>query len=244
VRNFRFYAVFRTTMEYGVLRDSEKIGSISHPPPRGERFGLAGRTWEVVDIDEKALLVYAREVKGGVPARWRGSAGEVHTRILQRMRQVLVEDTVYSYLQPRARDRLQQARSLARRLGLNQRAVLDGGGDRLYVLPWRGSRETTTLRRALSIVLFGSPVSTRVAGRSPYYLTVKDPGVGERGLAGVLQEISAREYRMGDLLAPDEEPFRDKYDNFLPRDLLRLAYFHDRLDISSLKRPLSGLASA
>ncbi len=244
VRDFRFYAVFQSSVEYDVVQEARKIGSISHPPPRGERFGLAGRTWEVTDIDEKSLLVYAREVKGGVPAHWRGSAGEVHTRVLQRMRQVLTEDMAYPYLQPRACERLEQARALAGRLGLSQRAVLDGGGDRRYLLPWRGSRQTRTLRRALSSALFGTPVSPRVAGRNPYYLTLKDPGVDERGLTAILQEVATRQYGMEELLSSGETPLPDKYDRYLPAGLLRLAYFHDRLDISSLRRMLSGLPSA
>lgn len=38
---------------------------------------------------------------------WPGDYGEIHTRILERMRQVLCEDTLYPYLKPMAAQRLE-----------------------------------------------------------------------------------------------------------------------------------------
>ena len=62
VRNFRFYAVFPDNEEFSVKCDSEEIGSITTPPPPGDRFALAGRTWEVVEIDMKRKTVHAKQV--------------------------------------------------------------------------------------------------------------------------------------------------------------------------------------
>jgi len=64
VRNFRFYAVFADNEEYAVLAEGREIGSIMNPPPAGEKFALAGRAWEVVEVDDRTRRVFARQVEG------------------------------------------------------------------------------------------------------------------------------------------------------------------------------------
>lgn len=100
VRNFRFYSVFPDNEEFAVRDESKEIGSILSPPPKGERFALAGRTWEVMEIDLKRRTVYARPIKGKVRTTWNGGGGAIHSKILQRMKLALEEDIIYSYLQP------------------------------------------------------------------------------------------------------------------------------------------------
>ncbi|EGW41859.1 ATP-dependent helicase domain protein [Desulfosporosinus sp. OT] len=114
VRNFRFYSVFPDNEEFAVRDESKEVGSILSPPPQGERFALAGRTWEVMEIDLKRKTVYAKQVKGKVRTVWNGGGGSIHSKILQRMKRVLKEDITYSYLQPGAVKRLCEARDLVR----------------------------------------------------------------------------------------------------------------------------------
>lgn len=233
VRDFRFYAVFPDNEEYTVKEKSTEIGSITIPPPPGERFGLAGRTWEVVEIDPKRKVVYAARVKGKVAAVWYGGAGEIHTRILKRMREILFEDTEYAYLQPGACERLKQARILAGHALLDREIIVPLGGNSYCILPWLGTIGFRTLERCLSQPVFSE------------CLTIKDPCMPYFMIIdlrkGKPSEITNQIISFEDtvpaisLMKPDEAPQLQKYDQFVPPNLLREAYCSDYLDLGELR---------
>ena len=106
LKSFKFYAVFKDSEDYTVRCGSDEIGTITTPPPVGDRFALAGRVWEVEELDIPHKLIYVKGVLGKMEVSWPGDYGEIHTRILERMKQVLLEDTVYPYLKPNAAERL------------------------------------------------------------------------------------------------------------------------------------------
>lgn len=109
LNSFKFYAVFKDSEDYTVRCESDEIGTITTPPPVGDRFALAGRVWEVEELDIPRKLIYVKQVPGKMEISWPGDYGEINTRILKRMRQVLAEETVYPYLKENARQRLEVA---------------------------------------------------------------------------------------------------------------------------------------
>ena len=46
INSFKFYAVFKDSEDYTVRSGSDEIGTITTPPPVGDRFALAGRVWD------------------------------------------------------------------------------------------------------------------------------------------------------------------------------------------------------
>ncbi len=233
VGNFRFYAVFPDNEEYTVRDESREIGSILTPPPQGERFALAGRTWEVLEVDIKRKTVYARQVKGRVRTSWTGGGGSIHSKVTRRMKQVLAEDYVYPYLQPGAAERLSQARELARKTGLLQSDIVSLGGNGYVVFPWLGTVAYRTLDRCLRLRgkdLFGI---RNVNGLSPYFLTF---GLeGRREAADVFRELMERTGDVEQLVGEKEAPVIEKYDEFIPPPLLRKAFIHDYLDLEEVR---------
>jgi len=239
VRNFRFYAVFPDNEEYAVREESREIGSIAMAPPPGERFGLAGRTWEVVEIDEKRRLIWAKPVGGKVPACWTGDGPNIHSRILERMRDVLLEDTVYPYLQSRARERLASARALVRSAGLMRRNILSLGGNALCIFPWMGSIAFGTLVRALHHTQDDPGEGLRPGGKAPYFLTVQMASSDPDALSKQLRALCDTPLVADDLVGADEAPKLAKYDEFVPPDLLRKALASDWLDVAEMKRSIA-----
>ena len=59
---------------------------------------------------------------------WPGDYREIHTRMLERMKQGLEEDTVYPYLKKNARKRLDVARRVARNTGMLKKSIVHLGG--------------------------------------------------------------------------------------------------------------------
>jgi len=238
VRNFRFYAVFKDDDEYAVFADAAEIGSIMYPPPPGERFALAGRTWEVIDIDLKRHVVSAKRVQGRASSSWLGGGAEVNARIIRRIRQALIEDCEYGYLQAGARARLGEARQLARASQLCNRPVLSLGGNLYCILPWLGTAGCRTLERFLRFVCSSS--FSRVSGTSPYFLRFEtNVSDGSQILRTLIE--NSKHFSPEDLLGANETSQFDKYDEFVPPRLLREAFFNDHLDTEALGRFLKEL---
>lgn len=235
VRNFRFYAVFPDNEEFAVKAESREIGSIITPPPPGERFGLAGRTWEVLEIDLKRKTVFVRRVKGKAKVNWSGGGGDIHTRILARMRQALLEDKeIYRYLQQGAISRLQEARQLARQSGLERSNILPLGGDSYCIFPWVGSVGCRTLERYLHTCCQNSLGINTVTGLPPYYLRIRTSKSGSKEIAQEIAALSRRNITEDDLIKDEEAPQLQKYDDFVPNHLLRKAFAADYLNVREL----------
>lgn len=246
VRDFRFYAVFPDNEEYLVRDETREIGSIVLPPPPGERFALAGRTWECLEIDLQRRTVFVRMVKGAAEAAWQGSGGAIHRRVLERMRRVLLEETMYPYLQVGAARRLTEARRLAKTVELERRHVFPLGGNLFCVIPWMGSVEYRTLDRYFRHMTqnpaqFVEPVRIgAISGLSPYYFMVRLHEGDAAALLRAIVSLVTSEVDIDSLLGEDEAPQLQKYDEFIPRNLLRKAFAVDYLDVLGLKALVEG----
>ncbi|MGO4729440.1 DEAD/DEAH box helicase [Paenibacillus sp. 2KB_22] len=237
VNNYRFYAVFKDDEEHKVLNGSEEIGSITTVPPPGYCFSLAGKLWKVEEVDHKHKAVYVKSAKGKVDTLWLGAGGDIHTSVVQKMREVLSDSVIYPYLSPQAVNRLERARRLARESGLLKQVVIPAGGDSMYVLPWVGSKSFRTLERLMKHNLSKKLALRSVVPMEPYYFVVSGK-VDERTLlAEIMSECRTAEDASA-LLAEDEAPYLGKYDEFVAPPLIREAFAVDGLDLEGLKAGL------
>lgn len=245
LRSFQFYAVFKDSEDFTVRATgeggaAEEIGTITTPPPVGDRFALGGRVWEVDELDIQRKLLYVHPIAGKMEVSWPGDAGEIHTKILQRMREVLREDTVYPYLKENAAHRLAVARHLARNTGICDHSLVHIGGSSWCLFPWLGTRGFRTLRRILT-------ANARELGISGIeydgccYLKFHLEGDGRR-LVQQLAGIAQRGVEAQALVFPSEMPVFDKFDALLPPTLLRSAYAADRLSPEEAVQCMEALA--
>ncbi|MBE6602428.1 MAG: DEAD/DEAH box helicase [Ruminococcaceae bacterium] len=236
LRSFKFYAVFKDSEDYTVRCGSDEIGTITTPPPVGDRFALAGRVWEVEELDIAHRLIYVKSVEGKMEVSWPGDYGEVHTRILERMRQVLSEDTVYPYLKPNAQKRLEVARHVARNTGMLSHSLVHLGGYSWCLFPWLGTRAFRAMRKIIASKSQSFGI-TGVEYEGCYYITFKMSRGNDYELISTLAE-EARTDRISAhaLVSGGEVPVFEKYDDYVPADLLRHAYAVDKIDAESAKR--------
>lgn len=238
VRKFNFYTVFTNNVEYTVREETTEIGSIIMPPPTGNQFALAGRTWQVLEIDAKRKTVFVKRAEGIANTSWRGGSGNIHTKILQRMKQVVVENIEYPYLQNNAKERLRTARQLAKVSGLDQHYILPLEGNACCILPWAGTVAYRTLGRVMNVLVRSSLDIKSIGGTSPYFLTIKFGKSCIQELEQKLTNLCKKELTNEDLVALGEAPKLQKYDEFIPNNLLRRAFASDYLDVSELQQAL------
>ncbi|MEH2070180.1 MAG: DEAD/DEAH box helicase [Nostoc sp.] len=239
VRKFQFYAVFAEQQEYIVKYGTTEIGSIAAPIPVGNQFALAGRSWEVVEVDFKKRAIVVKQAEGKATIYWRGSGGTVHTRVLQRMQQVLFEDIEYSYLQKNAIQRLQTVRQLVRQVGLEKQNILQLEKGKCCIFPWLGTVGYRTLERLLNSFCRESLEITSIGGVSPYYLIIKLGKNKFNYLSRKITSLCEQRISAEDLVSSSEAPEIQKYDKFIPHPLLRKAFINDYLDMGELRQEVA-----
>jgi ATP-dependent Lhr-like helicase len=243
-RNFKFYAIFPDAEDYVVKRDGKAIGSIVVPPSEGDRISLAGRVWEVLEVDaKKKVIAVQASQKTATSSSWRGSAGEIHTRVLQRMRQILLETTHYSYLQEGAQKRLQLAREMARNSGLLNHPIVLLDEELCCIFPWAGTTAFRTLERFLRFYCKGALGLKSIKTRSPYFIIIRlgkckleslESELRSFGAAWSESQLDSKTINTDELLDPDEVPKLQKYDELVPPDLLRKSFIVDYLNLQEL----------
>ena len=233
--SFKFYAVFQENEEYSVRWDSQELGTIVKPPPVGDRIAIAGRTWVVEEVDVKHHQVYCSPIKGRVPAYFGDVAGDIHTHILERMRQVLREDKEYFYLLKNAKARLLTARRQARAAGMDRNYLVPLGGKMYCLFPWLGSYAFLALERFLRLRCAKRAGLRGFNSVRPYYIQFTIDAEPEEFFEILREEIEKPLDPM-ELLYPKEVPVFDKYDDLLPEELVRKGFAYGVLDVEEMKK--------
>ena len=237
INSFKFYGVFQENEEYTVRSESQELGTVVLPPPVGEKLAIAGHVWEVLELDHKRHLVYCRQVKGSIPAYFGQCPGDLHTKVLQRMRTVLTEERGYPYLMKNAVARLEKARFTARQAGTAASPLLHLGGRMWCLLPWVGTYTFLALERFLKIRCAERLGLKNLESARPYYMQFTMSADPETFYRVVAEEIRKPLDPM-ELVYPKELPLFDKYDEYLPEELVKKGFAHGVLDTEELKKTI------
>ena len=233
VNNYKFYAVFRENIEYTVHAGSEQLGTIVKPPPVGDKIAIAGRVWAVDEVDHKRREVYCTLVKGNIPAYFGDVAGDIHTRILERMHTVLEESKNYPYLMPHAVFRLQEARETYQKSAMSVSPLVHLGGKMWALFPWLGSYAFLALERFLKIRCASRLGLKGLNSSRPYYMQFTMQ-VSEEEFYAVLAEEAEKSFDPLELVYPKEVPVFEKYDEYVPEDLVRKGFAYGVLDMEGM----------
>lgn len=237
INSFKFYGVFQESEEYTVRSESQELGTVVSPPPVGEKLAIAGHVWQVLDVDHKRRLIYCRQVKGSVPAYFGQCPGDLHTKILTRMCRVLQEDRQYPYLMKNAVARLEQARFTAAHSGAADKTLINLGGNMWCLLPWVGTYTFLTMERFLKIKCADRLGLRNLDSARPFFIqfTMK---ADEATFFRVLAEEIRKPIDPMELVYPKELPLFDKYDEYLPEELVKKGFALGVLDVDGLREKI------
>jgi ATP-dependent Lhr-like helicase len=218
-----FYAAFASSEEFIVRHDTHEIGKLqsSLVPPVGENLILAGRRWVVVLIDSIAKTVWVQPTKGGKAPVFRGSGGEIHTRIVEEMAVTLASVDEPPYLDGAAETLLKAARETAAHAH-----VLAPGyivrAESVQWFPWLGTRGLLTLELHAKC----DGIATECDTLSITYKKT-DPARWRTHLESILRE----ERTALNLAQQMTVKTFDKFDDVLAEELLDEVNARDRLDL-------------
>jgi len=234
VNSHKFLTVF-IAPEYLLVKDENRaIGTVDKVYPVGIRFALAGMTWETVDVNEKSKVLFVKKVPGISAVDWNVDfEAELHTVLVQKIRDVLLADDPYPYLSERCRERLNEIRYIARNSGILENLVTPLSDKRYAVFPWVGTRQLMTLNYALR----HSKIKSKLLWPTCVYLDVVFDGTKEE-LKNIIADILRSDLDLYALPLPDKVQINGKYNEFIPLDLLRKQFIEDYLDFEGLKAAL------
>lgn len=230
VNSFHFYAVFAENKEYKVFCENQELGTVVRPSPPGEKLAIAGHVWLIEEVDHKRQRVFVTQIKGKVPAYFGEVPGDIHTKVLERMRHVLCETKQYPYLGPHAQARLASARHLAAQTHIDRTYLVSTGQDSWVLFPWLGSYAFLALERIIKRKL---PPKLGIKGVSvarPYFIQFRMKASATE-FFDALASCAIDDFDPEDLLFEHEVPVFEKYDAFVPAELIRKGFARGVLDM-------------
>lgn len=250
VNDYRFYAVFQDNEEYKVRCESQELGTIVKPPPVRDKIAIGGHVWVVEEVDRNRHVVYCHPVKGIVPAYFGDEPGDLHTRILEKMRELLVPQSrplakatspvdisqlAGGALLPHACARMAQARDAALKSGIGERWLLPLGGRMYALFPWLGSYSFLAMERFLRLRCKDRLGLKGFDSVRPYYMQFT-LSVSPEEFFAILGEEVQKPLDPMELLYPNEAPVFDKYDDLLPVELTRKGFAYGVLNVKEMQQ--------
>ena len=231
VEHYSFYAVFQSAEEYRVVARGRQIGTL----PATSVFVpemtivLSGKRWRITQVHSKDRVIEVSGDRVGRPPPFGGGGGQVHDRIIEKMKDILSHSQIPRYLDNAAVRLLQNARSEFQRLGLDTRSVCGLGEKNFLVATWAGTVKTSTL--ALLLKAMGYKVVAHDG-----FLEIEQ-GSRDLPVKSALQEIAAMPTDSDQASLPGiEQCMSEKYHRYLSADLLYEDAITSAVDIAAMPK--------
>ena len=237
--SFEFYSVFENVTEFSVRENEREIGTLYRPLPVGEKFVLSGSAWEVTEVDFDKRAIYVKYVGGKSSVNWEGTGPtQQHTKVLKKMRDVLVSSDSYGYLSASAAARLEEIRATVRMVGVFQKTsqpdIVNVSPNRYLIFPWLGTRALNALK--LKLAEKGFEVLGNDSTDVMLMVAADNPGAIEKALNAFKTDSTDQNL----LKIPDDIPNFGKYSDCVPPALAKKQFLDDWVDFDELRRELRG----
>lgn len=226
VEHYTFYAVFNTPKEYRVESNGKAIGALPVRSPllEGQSIIFGGRRWKIAFIDVDKRVISVEPSKGGKPPKFNGGFDmSIHDEVRKEMFKILVEgeyrisvnEQKVDYIDQTAKSLFQESISTFRELELSEKRIIQLGTN-VHILPWKGDKIASTIAALLIQNGFEAGVDAGI---------VSVENVQLLDVYVVLAKIYESVYPTASELAKTvKEKCIEKYDEYLPEDLLALEF--------------------
>lgn len=156
VEHYSFYAVFQTPEEYRLISGGRELGTVpvDNLIAPGMLLIFSGRRWLVLEVHDRDRVIMVAPAKAGIPPIFGGDPGNVHDRVIERMFDILENQSRPIYMDAMALELLEEARSNYFQLQFNPGRIAQLGENAAVLATRTGSIRTTTLALALRAVGF------------------------------------------------------------------------------------------
>ena len=148
---------------------------------------------------------------------------------------VLFEEKQYRYLMSHAVCRLEDARETFRKSGMDFKTLIHLGGNMWALFPWLGSYAFLALERFLKISCGKRLGLKGLSSSRPYYMQFTMQ-VSEEDFYRIVREEAEADIDPMELVYPKEVPVFEKYDEYVPEELIRKGFAYGVLDMDGMKQ--------
>ena len=237
VSHYTFYAVFKTPEEYRIVTGNRTLGTLTVDTmllPE-QYIILGGKRWQVKNIDMDKKVVDVISVKGGgKPPDFGSGSMSIHDRVRQEMYEVLsngdyrirVGEQHLDFADTTARKLFSESIDTFNRYDLSNQPVVDKDGSS-YIFMWRGDKVVNTL----TALLMRDDFTVEA-----YAGVICVNKIDSVQVCQFLQKLANQVLPTATELA-ETVPFKmtEKFDEYLPDDLLNIGYGSQAFDIIGLK---------
>jgi ATP-dependent Lhr-like helicase len=230
-----FYAAFVTAIEYSVESHGERLGllPLDSLPNVTESLLLAGRRWQVEAIYHDQRQVIVIPSKGYTPPKFIGKGGLIDPRVMAQMREILTSTKGFDYLEQTSVHFLEDARSFLRRCNLAEVGIAAKGGDIVW-FPWGGTRA----HEALTVFARADEI---VASKDLISVTYHDCPLDL--FRAHCQKVASGAIPINGLDKLSVLLERDRFDQYVSRELLEKAFLTETLDLSAARQLAASMAN-
>lgn len=242
-----FYAVFKTPEEFRIVAGNKTLGAL---PVDSQIFIdqpiiFSGRRWKVMDIDDEKKVIYVTASKGGTPPKFSDSGMTIHNRVRQEMLSIYrngdyrirVDNQEIDFADNLGRKLFQEGVYFFKKADLEYQHLYQNG-KHCYIFTWMGDKVVNTLT-----------------------VLLRKNGFRCSNFAGVIEVQNSNADNIKDCLTdlandglPNEtglakifslqQKLIEKYDEYLPEELLTEGYGRKYFDSKAAKEwVLGSLAS-
>lgn len=225
VSHYTFYAVFKTPEEFRVVSGAKSLGTlpVDSLVLVGQHIVFGGKRWKVKDVDTEKKVIYVTYAKGGKPPKFGGGGMSVHDVVRQEMLQILksgdyrisVGDRKVDFADKIAKELFKESVEYFIAAGLDTNTLLQVGAT-TYIFSWLGDKTVNTIVALLILKGFE-------AGAYAGVIEVEKSQLHDV-LAALKTLASEKLPTENELAASVPEKQLEKFDEFLPDDLLSLGY--------------------
>ena len=131
--------------------------------------------------------------------------------------------------------RLGEARDSFRKSGMDKRPLIHLGGKMWALFPWLGSYAFLALERFLKLRCAPRLGLRGLETSRPYYMQFTMQA-GEEEFYKIVSEEAAKDFDPLELVYPKEVPVFEKYDEYVPEELVRKGFALGVLDVESMTK--------
>ena len=261
VNHHSFYPVFPGEETFRIITDGREIGTVNFVPDLLSVLAVGGQRWIVKYIDLQKREIWVTETRDeGNERLWRGRGSEIHSRIIEKMKLLLMEiqeikknwpaetfnkiKSSFPYLSASACRALETGAEAAFLSEITAHPLItetaaEKENSALVLFPWTGSSGMRTIAAVLGSAETRKTLQIlSVEEEEELYfriITKASPGEFRRLLTETFHKALTADF-LQKLINQKVLPYTDKYDYLLPTGLHARQYAANMLDMSVLEK--------
>lgn len=243
VNHYTFYAVFKTPEEFRVIFGSKTLGSlpVDSLVMQGQHIVFGGQRWTVLEVDSEKKIIHVEASKGGKPPRFGGDGMSIHDIVRQEMFSIYckgdyripVNNHKIDFIDRPAKTLFEEGCNFFQKNELMTHSLIQEGTS-VFIFTWMGDKVVNTISALLLQHGFE-------AGAFAGVIEVENATL--KSIISCLQhlvELGLPSESELAKLVPEKQI--EKYDDYLPEQLLTEGYGNRSFDIPNATKWIKGIS--